>query len=167
MSAARTAYIGLGSNLDGPVDRVIAGIEALSALPDTRVTAKSPLYGSAPMGPAEQPDYVNAVARLQTGLDAHELLDGLQRIETRAGRDRSGERWGPRTLDLDLLLHADLQCRDERLTLPHPGITERAFVLVPLAAIAPDLMLPGRDETVGDLAGRIDRGGLWPLEAAA
>lgn len=167
MSAGHEAFVGLGSNLAGPVDQVIAGAEALAAIADTRLVARSPLYGSAPMGPADQPDYVNAVARLRTDLAPHVLLEELQRIEAETGRDRSGERWGPRTLDLDLLLYDDVRCRDEWLTLPHPGITERAFVLVPLADIAPDVTLPGNDEPVGRLATRIERGGLWPLEAIA
>lgn len=167
MNAGHDAFVGLGSNLDGPVDRVIAGAEALATLADTRLVARSPLYGSSPMGPDDQPDYVNAVARLCTGLSPLALLDELQRIEAETGRDRSGERWGPRTLDLDLLLYDDVRRHDERLTLPHPGVTERAFVLVPLADIAPAARLPGNDEPIGRLAARIDRGGLWPLEAIA
>lgn len=167
MTAQAVARVALGSNLNEPVEQVIAGFEALSALPDTRLTARSTLYGSRPMGSAEQPDYVNAVACLETKLSAHELLDALQAIENRAGRDRSGPRWGSRTLDLDLLLHGDLQCDDERLTLPHPGIAERPFVLVPLAEIDPDLEIPGSGVTVAELARRADRSGLWPLEPVA
>lgn len=165
MTGATAAYVALGSNLDDPIEQVIVAFEALSALPGTRVTARSTLYGSRPMGPADQPDYVNAVAGLDTTLDPHGLLDQLQAIEDRAGRDRSGPRWGPRTLDLDLLLYGDTRCEDERMTLPHPGITERAFVLVPLAEIAPELVLPGEDRPVAHLAHWIDRSGLWPLEA--
>ena len=165
MTESTTAYVGLGSNLDDPIEQVIAAFEALSALPGTRVTARSTLYGSRPMGPADQPDYVNAVARLDTELGPHELLEQLQAIEDRAGRNRSGPRWGPRTLDLDLLAHGDIECDDGGLTLPHPGITERAFVLVPLAEIAPALVLPGHDRSVEQLARWIDRSGLWPLEA--
>lgn len=167
MSTAATAWVALGSNLDQPVEQVIAGFEALSALPETRLTGRSTLYGSRPMGPADQPDYVNAVARLSTGLGAHELLDALQAIERRAGRDRGGPRWGPRVLDLDLLLHGDLQCDDERLTLPHPGIAERPFVVVPLAEIDPALEIPGLGDPARELARRVDRTGLWPLEPVA
>jgi 2-amino-4-hydroxy-6-hydroxymethyldihydropteridine diphosphokinase len=167
VTAGHDAFVGLGSNLAGPADQVIAGADALAAIADTRLVARSPLYGSAPMGPADQPDYVNAVAWLRTDLAPHALLEELQRIEATTGRDRSGERWGPRTLDLDLLLYDDVRCRDQRLTLPHPGIAERAFVLVPLADIGPDVTLPGYNEPVGRLATRIDRGGLWPLEAIA
>lgn len=161
------AFIGLGSNLDGPAERVAAAIEALSGLSGTRVIAQSPLYGSTPMGPRDQPDYVNAVVQIRTELAPHVLLDALQRIEAGAGRDRSGERWGPRTLDLDLLLHGEVRCRDERLTLPHPGIAERAFVLVPLADIAPGLVLPGYGENAATLADRIDRHALWSLETVS
>lgn len=164
MIDSRSAFIGLGSNLDDPAEQVRDGLDALSRLADTRVAARSPLYGSAPMGPAGQPDYVNAVAQIETSLDPHRLLDALQQIEARAGRDRSGRRWGPRTLDLDLLLHGEHACRDERLTLPHPGIAERAFVLIPLADIAPGLVLPGAGEPVAALAGRVDHSGVWVLE---
>lgn len=167
MSVVTVAWVGLGSNLNEPVEQVIAGFEGLSALPDTRLTGRSTLYGSRPMGPADQPDYVNAVARLDTGLSAHDLLDALQAIENRAGRERGGPRWGPRVLDLDLLLHGDLQCEDERLTLPHRGIAERPFVVVPLAEIEPALEIPGLDATAGELARRVDRTALWPLEPLA
>lgn len=167
MSEVTAARVALGSNLGDPVEQVIAGFEALSALPETRLTARSTLYGSRPMGPADQPDYVNAVGRLDTTLGAHELLDALQAIENRAGRERSGPRWGPRTLDLDLLLYGDWQCEDERLTLPHPGIARRPFVLVPLAEIDAALEIPGLGATAGELARRVDRTGLWPLEPLA
>jgi len=167
MSRRARVFVGLGSNLGRPAERVLEALEALSGLADTRISATSPLYGSAPMGPADQPDYVNAVVRLDTGLSPHALLDALQEIEARAGRARTGERWGPRTLDLDLLLYDRVRRHDERLTLPHPGIAERAFVLVPLADIAPDETLPGGEASIGELAARIDRSGLWQLEATA
>lgn len=150
------AWIGLGSNLDGPVIRVRQALADLDSLARTRVTARSSLYRSAPMGPAGQPDYVNAVARLSTRLDPHELLDELQRLERAAGRVRDGERWGPRTLDLDLLLHADRTIDDDRLRLPHPGIAERPFVLVPLAELAAGLEIPGHGR-VADLVEMVDR----------
>lgn len=167
MSETETAFVGIGSNLDGPVAQVEAATEALSRIPATRLLACSGLYGSTPMGPADQPEYVNAVAQVETGLDAHALLDALQGLETAAGRDRTVERWGPRTLDLDLLLYGDRVLADERLCLPHPGIGERAFVLVPLAEIAPELRPPGWRMTVGERAAEVDRSALWPLETPA
>lgn len=159
------AFVGIGSNLDGPARRVTAAFDALDAIPATRVTGRSPLYGSAPMGPPDQPPYVNAVARLETGLDPRALLAELQCIEQRAGRARDGERWGPRTLDLDLLLCGDAVIDEEGLTVPHPGIADRAFVLVPLAAIDPECEIPGRGK-VDTLLHRVDRGTVWLLEEA-
>ncbi|MDX1610440.1 MAG: 2-amino-4-hydroxy-6-hydroxymethyldihydropteridine diphosphokinase [Halofilum sp. (in: g-proteobacteria)] len=167
MSAATRAWVGLGSNLGNPARQVRGALDALAALPETRLEARSRLYGSRPMGPPDQPDYVNAVARLVTALAPHALLDALQAIEARAGRERGGSRWGPRTLDLDLLLHDDTRCADARLSLPHPGIGERAFVLVPLAELDPELSIPGFDAPVASLAQRIDRSGLWLLERQA
>ena len=131
------AYIGLGGNLDQPAARIRQARAALALLPNTREAAFSRLYRSAPMGPADQPDYVNAVMALDTELEPIALLDHLQAIENAQGRVRLGERWGPRTLDLDLLLYGDLHLDDPRLTLPHPRMRERAFVLRPLADIAP------------------------------
>ncbi len=135
--------MGLGSNLDDPVRQVRAGLAALAALEQTELAACSQLYRSAPMGPPGQPDYINAVARLHTRLAPETLLDALQAIEARAGRDRSGERWGPRTLDLDILLYTDRRIDSARLQVPHPGIAARNFVLYPLAELAPDLDIPG------------------------
>ncbi|MFA7592474.1 MAG: 2-amino-4-hydroxy-6-hydroxymethyldihydropteridine diphosphokinase [Thiohalobacteraceae bacterium] len=135
--------MGLGSNLDDPVRQVRAGLAALTALEQTELAACSQLYRSAPMGPPGQPDYINAVARLHTRLAPETLLDALQAIEARAGRDRSGERWGPRTLDLDILLYTDRRIDSARLQVPHPGIAARNFVLYPLAELAPDLDIPG------------------------
>lgn len=144
MSAASVlAYIGLGSNLELPARQLRGALAELDDLPNTRLIRHSPLYRSAPLGPAGQPDYVNAVALLQTTLGAHALLDALQAIEQRHGRVR-GTRWGPRTLDLDLLLYGDQQIETPRLRVPHPQLHRRAFVLVPLRDIAPeDLDLPG------------------------
>jgi len=136
------AYIGLGSNLEDPVRQVRRALDELNALPQTRLLRRSPLYRSPPHGPAEQPDYVNAVAMLETRLDPQALLDGLHRIEHRHGRVRAMH-WGPRTLDLDLLLYADRRIDSQHLTVPHPQMHQRAFVLVPLHDIAPDLRLPG------------------------
>lgn len=160
------AWVGLGSNLDGPAARVRWALEALGSLPRTQRVASSRLYGSAPMGPPGQPDYVNAVAWLTTALGPHALLDELQRIENEAGRVRTGERWGPRTLDLDLLLYGNRVIRDARLSVPHPGLAERAFVLVPLAEIAPDLDVPGQGR-IDSLLDALGERELWPVAADA
>lgn len=136
------AYVGLGSNLDGPAKRLCRAFEALAALPATALIARSSLYRSAPMGPADQPDYVNAVAALDTELAPEALLDALQAIERTQGRVRGPERWGPRTLDLDLLLYGQRRIDTPRLQVPHPGLGERNFVLYPLQEIAPELRLP-------------------------
>jgi 2-amino-4-hydroxy-6-hydroxymethyldihydropteridine diphosphokinase len=136
------AYVGIGSNLDGPVDRVRQALDALARLPGTSLRAASALYRNPPMGPTDQPHYVNAVAELDTELDGRGLLAGLQAIEAGQGRLRE-RRWGPRTLDLDLLLLGDRRSDKPDLKLPHPGVADRAFVLVPLAEIAPGLEIPG------------------------
>jgi 2-amino-4-hydroxy-6-hydroxymethyldihydropteridine diphosphokinase len=132
------AYVGLGSNLDDPRAQVLGAFEELDRMPHTRVVKKSSLYRSAPLGYAAQPDFVNAVAQLETGLPAERLLAELQAIEARHGRKRSFAN-APRTLDLDLLIHGKTQLRSAALTLPHPRMHERAFVLKPLLEIAPDL----------------------------
>jgi len=137
------AYIGIGSNLNDPAARVQAAFGELERLPDTRLAARSGLYGSRPMGPADQPDYVNAVAGVDTRMPAAELLQALVNIEDRQGRERGAEKWGPRTLDLDLLLYGEQCIATPSLTVPHPGMHERDFVLVPLAEIAGDLDVPG------------------------
>ncbi|MDJ0739658.1 MAG: 2-amino-4-hydroxy-6-hydroxymethyldihydropteridine diphosphokinase [Gammaproteobacteria bacterium] len=158
MSAPVDAFVGLGSNLDDPARQVRAAFAELDTIDATRLVAASPLYRSAPVGPADQPEYVNAVAWLHTGLEPDPLLDALQSIETRHGRVR-GQHWGPRTLDLDLLLYADRRIDTRRLVVPHPQMHQRAFVLVPLHDIAPDTFLPG----LGPLEtwmNRVDRAGL-------
>lgn len=137
------AYVALGSNLDGPEQRVENAIADLERLPSTRLLARSALYRTAPVGYADQPDFVNAVALLETSLDAESLLASLFELEKAAGRERRIPN-GPRTLDLDLLLHGDCAMDTEALTLPHPRLHERAFVLLPLAEIAPELEIPGR-----------------------
>lgn len=145
------AYVGIGANLGDPVAQVLAAIEALAALPGTTLAAASSLYRTAPVGAPDQPDYVNAVAALDTHLDPHELLDALQRIEQVAGRDRPFPN-APRTLDLDLLTYAAQHLADDRLTLPHPRMHERAFVLAPLVEICPDAGIPGLGRAVDWLA---------------
>lgn len=136
------AYIGLGSNLNDPRRQIRQAFTALDALPGCRLEAYSSLYQSEPMGFVRQPDYVNAVAALETLCEPMELLEQLQEIERGQGRLRSGERWAPRTLDLDLLLYDELRMDTEALVIPHPGLHQRAFVLYPLAEIAPDLNVP-------------------------
>jgi 2-amino-4-hydroxy-6-hydroxymethyldihydropteridine diphosphokinase len=140
--AAVHAYVALGSNLDGPARRVRMAIDALGRLPDTALVAHSGLYRTAPIGYADQPDFVNAVALLRTALSPRALLSELMILEREAGRER-GVPNGPRTLDLDLLLHGDAVAADAHLTLPHPRMHERAFVLLPLAEISPELQVPG------------------------
>ncbi len=144
------AFIGLGSNLQGPVEQLDRAVRALGRLPASNVEAVSSYYGSKPLGPQDQPDFVNAVVELETSLGASELLRRLQRIEDEQGRMRS-EHWGPRTIDLDLLIYGDTVSRRRRLRLPHPGIAERNFVLLPLREIAPDLEIPGLGR-VADIA---------------
>jgi 2-amino-4-hydroxy-6-hydroxymethyldihydropteridine diphosphokinase len=155
----RVAYIGLGANLGDPEAQVRAALAALAARSDTRVLAISPLYRSAPMGPADQPDYCNAVCQVQTPLAPRALLDVLLGLEREAGRERGGDRWGPRRLDLDLLHVEGVQLDEPGLHLPHPGLTQRNFVLAPLADLAPDLILPGLGR-VADLAVQAGRDGL-------
>ena len=135
-------YIGLGSNLADPLTQLRSALAALAALPQTSLAAQSSFYASDPLGPADQPRYVNAVAALDTELAPLELLDALQRIELEQGRLRKAERWGPRTLDLDILLFGERQLAEPRLTVPHYHMHARAFVLYPLAEIAPQLRLP-------------------------
>jgi 2-amino-4-hydroxy-6-hydroxymethyldihydropteridine diphosphokinase len=138
------AYVGIGSNLESPQEQVVSAIREISALPDTVVTRSSSLFRSAPYGPIEQGDFVNAVAAIMTQLTAHQLLSEMRTIEDNHGRARDGERWGPRTLDLDLLVYSDEQIADDVLTVPHPGISERNFVLLPLYELAPHLIVPGQ-----------------------
>jgi 2-amino-4-hydroxy-6-hydroxymethyldihydropteridine diphosphokinase len=137
------AYVALGANLGDPASTVRAAFGALANLPESRVVHCSSLYRTAPVGLTDQPEFVNAVAALQTTLAPESLLDALLDIESRFGRIRA-EKNGPRTLDLDLLLYNDQVVDLPRLTLPHPRLHLRAFVLYPLAEIAPDLVLPGR-----------------------
>lgn len=157
-----TAYIGIGSNLDQPVDQVKRAVEAVDHLRGSRCTAVSPLYRNPPMGPSGQPDYVNAVAAVETALEPRELLLALQDQEARAGRRRNGQRWGPRPLDLDILLYGDQVIAEPDLDVPHPGIAERAFVLVPLAMIAPGLRIP-RLGVVSRLVATVDARALEPV----
>jgi 2-amino-4-hydroxy-6-hydroxymethyldihydropteridine diphosphokinase len=150
------AFVGIGSNLEEPARQVSQALLELDALPHSRVVARSSLYRSAPVGYAAQPDFVNAVAQLETGMPAERLLDELQALESRHGRQRSFAN-APRTLDLDLLLFEKLQMKTGRLTVPHPRMHERAFVLKPLLEIAPRTDIPGigaASEALHKLAGQ-------------
>ena len=144
-----TAYVGIGSNLNDPRTQVLQAFTELDGLPHTRVVKKSSLYRSAPMGHAAQPDFVNAVARLETGLPAERLLAELQAVETRHGRQRSFAN-APRTLDLDILLFGNATIQSGALTVPHPRMHERAFVLKPLLEIAPQLPFTAQLDACAD-----------------
>lgn len=141
------AYIGLGSNLHQPRLQIFQALAELSALPQIWHVTSSKHYQSAPMGPQDQPEYINAVAALDTELEPYTLLANLQAIEQCHYRTKK-RHWGERTLDLDLLLYGDLEIDTEGLTIPHPGLHERAFVLYPLAEIAPDIVIPRRGRVV-------------------
>ncbi len=136
------AYIGLGSNLDHPQQQVLTALAGLARLPDTVLVKASSLYRSAPLGPQDQPEFINAVAMLETTLSALTLLEALQQIELKQGRVRTVN-WGPRTLDLDMLLYGNMSINTEKLTVPHPQMASRSFVLEPLLEIAPDIDIPG------------------------
>lgn len=139
----KRAFIGLGSNLAEPRAQILKAFAELGRLPQTRLLAHSSLYRSAPVGYAEQPDFINAVAEIETGLDPHQLLAALLDMEHRHGRVREF-RNAPRILDLDILLYDDLACHEHGLTLPHPRMHERAFVLQPLHEIAPRCIIGDR-----------------------
>jgi 2-amino-4-hydroxy-6-hydroxymethyldihydropteridine diphosphokinase len=157
------AYIGIGSNLETPSLQVRRAWERLKGLPDTRAVRCSPLYRSRPFGPLAQPQFVNAVAGVLTRLDARALLGELKAIERAFGRPPDGPRWGPRIIDLDLLVCGRERRADPDLVLPHPGIVERNFVLYPLADLAPDLDVPGLGRVI-ELKARVAPEGLWRLE---
>ena len=154
-----TAYIAVGSNLADPVSQANLAIETLKSLPQSKFIAASKLYSSTPMGPQNQPDYINAVVAIETELTPIELLNCTQAIEQEQGRVRKDERWGPRTLDLDIILYGNEVIDSERLTVPHYGMKEREFVLYPLAEIAPSLQLPDGTE-LNELLKVVDKNGL-------
>jgi 2-amino-4-hydroxy-6-hydroxymethyldihydropteridine diphosphokinase len=135
-------FVGLGSNLEQPEKQIADALVSLNGIANVLVTKCSSLYRSKPVGPQGQPDYINAVAVLETTMAPLDLLDQLQAIEAQHGRIRGNVRWGPRTLDLDLLLYGDKKINNERLTVPHPEMQNRDFVLIPLSEIAPDLVIP-------------------------
>ncbi|MDE2263764.1 MAG: 2-amino-4-hydroxy-6-hydroxymethyldihydropteridine diphosphokinase [Gammaproteobacteria bacterium] len=156
------AYIGLGSNLHDPKAQVLRAAAALETLASTRGVGLSPLYRSRPFGPVAQPDFINAVAGLLTQLDSRTLLGELLALERTLGRPAEHERWGPRVIDLDLLVYGRERRDEPGLTLPHHGIVERNFVLYPLCDLAPDLEVPGLGR-VAELKGRLASEGLERL----
>jgi 2-amino-4-hydroxy-6-hydroxymethyldihydropteridine diphosphokinase len=135
-------YIAIGSNLASPLEQVNAAVNALAEIPGSQVISVSSFYRTPPLGPQDQPDYLNAAVALETSLTAEELLNHTQRIELQQGRTRKAERWGPRTLDLDIMLFGDEVLNTPRLTIPHYDMKNRAFMLWPLFEIAPELRFP-------------------------
>jgi 2-amino-4-hydroxy-6-hydroxymethyldihydropteridine diphosphokinase len=156
-------YVGIGSNLDDPRAQVVQACTLLAGIPDSRLVSRSSLYRTPPFGPIAQPDFVNAVAALLTQLPPHAFLSALKQIEARMGRTAPKERWGPRRIDLDLLVYGSREIADPGLTVPHPGIAERAFVLVPLCEVAPDLQVP-RLGRVAALRARVDASAVVRLD---
>ena len=147
------AYIAIGSNLASPLEQVNAAITALGDIPHSRIIAVSSFYRTPPLGPQDQPDYLNAAVALETDLEPEALLDHTQRSELQQGRVRKAERWGPRTLDLDIMLFGDRIINSERLTVPHYDMHNRGFMLWPLFEIAPDLRFPQGESLQHLLAG--------------
>ena len=156
-----TAFVALGSNLENPVAQVRAGLRELAALPGTRLVAASSLYRNPPAGYLDQPDFVNAVAQIETHFAPRELLNALLEIERRHGRSRDFPN-APRTLDLDILIYGEREICETGLTIPHPRMLERAFVLVPLAEIAPAAVIPGAGG-VARLVASVDTTGMVKL----
>jgi 2-amino-4-hydroxy-6-hydroxymethyldihydropteridine diphosphokinase len=159
----RSCYIGLGSNIEGPRQQVIQAISELAELPSSTLLKTSSLYISKPLGPQDQPDFVNAVAELETSLPALKLLSHLQEIENSHFRSRI-EHWGPRTLDLDILLYGADEIANADLQIPHPEIRNRNFVLIPLYEIAAELTIPGMGK-LSELIEQIDRSDLKKIQA--
>ncbi|GFN46694.1 2-amino-4-hydroxy-6-hydroxymethyldihydropteridine diphosphokinase [Candidatus Regiella insecticola] len=155
----RRVYIALGSNLASPLLQINSALKALARLPDTTLIKCSPFYRSQPLGAQKQPDYLNAVAALDTLLPAEKLLDHTQAIERAQGRVRNNQRWAPRELDLDIMLYDNQIINTERLTVPHYGLLEREFMLYPLADIAPGLILPN-GESLAEKLEKLPKNGL-------
>ncbi len=159
----QSVYVGVGSNLDDPRLQVHRALHRLAQLPATRLMRQSALYGSRPWGFAQQPDFVNAVAALLTQLPVGEFFEALQALQTRLGHVPPAVRYGPRCIDLDLLVFDQIRLQTPELTLPHPGVVTRNFVLYPLFEVAPDLRIPG-GLRVPELLRRVDCSGLWRLD---
>lgn len=162
-TAPCVAFIALGSNLNNPKAQVMSAQRALDTIAGTRVLAHSRLVRSPAMGPAGQPEFVNGVSMVETSLDARDLLEALFAVERAHGRDRSGDRWGPRTLDLDLLLYGNNRIDEPGLAVPHPGLTQRSFVLYPLAELDPDIDIPGAGN-IRDLLAHVPADDLTVIE---
>jgi 2-amino-4-hydroxy-6-hydroxymethyldihydropteridine diphosphokinase len=158
----RPAYIALGSNLDGPREQVLTAYERIGRLPATRLEARSRLYASRPMGPQDQPDFINAAAGVLTQLQPKELLESLLEIERQMGRVRR-EQWGPRRIDLDLVWMVGAVIDEPGLSVPHPGVSSRNFVLYPLCDIAPTLDIPGHGRVL-ELKARSGAEGISVVE---
>ncbi|WP_416778617.1 2-amino-4-hydroxy-6-hydroxymethyldihydropteridine diphosphokinase [Xenorhabdus budapestensis] len=152
-------YIAIGSNQADPLQQVDNALTALETIPDTTFIARSSFYRTKPMGPQDQPDYLNLAVALDTHLPPETLLDHTQAIELAQGRIRKDERWGPRTLDLDIMLFGDQVINTERLAIPHYGLKQREFMLYPLAEIAPDLVFPDK-ETLAERLKHVPENGL-------
>ncbi len=162
-NSANTIYIGLGSNLSEPFNQLLSALTEIDNLSDTQLIKCSSFYSSKPMGPQDQPDYVNAVAEIASSLAPMALLSRLQKIEHLRGRNRDGGRWTARTLDLDILLIGNEIIQMPDLLVPHPGIKEREFVLYPLHEIAPDLQFPCGNSLKSVLK-KVSRNGLFVIE---
>ena len=157
-------YVALGSNLEDPLRQVERAFNELTGLADTRLVLRSGLWRSAPMGPQDQPHFINAVAGLLTRRKPHDLLQDLRRLERRMGKVEPAVRWGPRLIDLDLLMVGVARCNEPGLRLPHPGLHQRNFVLYPLAEIAPSLWVPDHGR-VSRLLETVPGDGIEPLAA--
>ena len=156
------AYIAIGSNLASPLEQVNAAVNALAEIPDSRVISVSSFYRTPPLGPQDQPDYLNAAVALETSLAPEALLDHTQRIELQQGRTRKAERWGPRTLDLDIMLFGDEVINTERLTVPHYDMKNRGFMLWPLWEVAPELTFPNGESLQAILQQlNVEKPALW------
>ncbi len=153
-----TAFLGLGANLGDRESAILYALRTLDALPTINVTAMSSLYETAPVGVTDQPPFVNAVVRIETALTPEDLLQTVLHLENKMGRART-QRWGPRVIDIDVLVYSDRQINSPALTVPHPRLRERAFALVPLAEIAPELVLPGDHEPIKNRAEELRQNG--------
>ncbi len=161
-ASLQTVCVALGANIGEPAVQIEAAFSALQALPDTRLLRRSSLYRSAPVGYADQPDFINAVAVIETALDPHALLAALLDIERAQGRVREFPN-APRTLDLDIVLYGDRVLQEPGLTIPHARMLERAFVMLPLAEVAPEARVPGHG-LARDLAGKVDAASVAQLQ---